>query len=311
MRPVLAAILAAATALPAAAADKDVFDFAAQKAAPKSVKKIVFVADTGSHGARGNHEFLAGAMLLARAINAAYPDSAYAVVHTKDHWPKDLSHADAVIVLLNHGGSAVNPAIRAAVDRGAGFMGIHYAVEVNKGEQGDAFLKWMGGYFETFWSVNPFWTPEFKSLPEHPVTRGVKPFRVTDEWYYHMRFVEGMAGVTPILSAVPPPSTLHGKGPSERGNNPAVAAEVAAGKPQHLAWAYERPNGGGRGFGFTGLHVHANLADDNFRTLLLNAVAWVSGLQVPAGGVPSEKPTAQQLDQLIDEGHKAAKEYGI
>ena len=42
------------------------------------------------------------------------------------------------------------------MDRGAGFMAIHYAVEVKKGNtQGDAFLKWVGGYFETYWSVNP------------------------------------------------------------------------------------------------------------------------------------------------------------
>jgi hypothetical protein len=165
--------LAGFAAYPCSAAEKDVFDHAAQKATPKSVKKIVFVADTGTHGPRGNHEFMAGAILMARTINAAYPDTAYAVVHSKDHWPKDLSHADAVIVLLNHGGSAVNPAVRAAMDRGAGFMGVHFGVEVNKGDQGDAFLKWMGGCFEQFWSVNPFWTPEFKSLPDHPVTRGV------------------------------------------------------------------------------------------------------------------------------------------
>jgi hypothetical protein len=57
--------------------------------------------------------------------------------------------------------------------------------------------------------------------------------------------------------------------------------------------------------------VHANLADDNFRTLLLNAVAWVTGLEVPTGGVPSKAPSVKELDQLIDEGHKAAKEYGI
>jgi type 1 glutamine amidotransferase len=291
------------------AAEKDIFDYAAQQAAPKSVKKIVFVADTGSHGNRGNHEFLAGAILLARTINAAYPGTAYAVVHTKDHWPKDVSHADAIVVLLNHGGSAVNPAVQAAVDRGAGFMGVHYAVEVNKGKQGDAFLKWMGGYFETYWSVNPHWKAEIKSLPEHPITRGVKPFTINDEWYYHMRFVDGMAGVTPILSAVPPASSLH-KDP-QRGTNPTVADEVADGKPQHLAWAYERPNHGGRGFGFTGLHVHANLADDNFRTALLNAVAWTAGLEVPKNGVPSKTPTQKDLDALIDEGQKAAREYGI
>ena len=293
------------------AAEKDIFDYAAQKAAPKSVKKIVFVADPGPHGGRGNHEFVAAAILFARTINAAYPDSAYAVVHSKAHWPKDLTYADAVIVLLNDGGSAVNPAVQAAMDRGAGFMGIHYAVEVKKGEQGDAFLKWQGGYFESFWSVNPVWTANFTSLPEHPITRGVKPFSVRDEWYYHMRFVPDMAGVTPILSAVPPADSLHGKDPSARGNNPAVAAEVAAGKPQVLAWAYERPNHAGRGFGFTGMHFHANLANDNFRTVLLNAVAWTTGLEVPTGGVKSTTPTPKELDQLIDEGQKAIREYGI
>ena len=39
------------------------------------------------------------------------------------------------------------------------------------------------------------------ALPEHAVTRGVKPFTINDEWYYHMRFVDGMTGVTPIVSA--------------------------------------------------------------------------------------------------------------
>ncbi len=301
---------------PAPAAEKDVFvrdifDFAAQKAAPKTVKKIVFVADAGTHGGRGNHEFVAGAILLARTINAAYPETAFCVVHTNKHWPTDLSYADAVIVMLNHGGSAVNPAVEAAMERGAGFMAVHYGVEVNKGTQGDAFLKWMGGYFETFWSVNPVWNPEIKTLPDHPVTRGVKPFTIKDEWYYHMRFVPEMVGVTPILSAIPPKSSLHGTEPSVRGTNPAVAAEVAAGKPQILAWAYERPNHGGRGFGYTGLHFHANLADDNFRTLLLNAVAWTAGLKVPAGGVPSKTPTHKELEELIDEGHKIAAESGI
>src|SRR3954471_6623771 len=99
--------------------ERDIFDYEAQKAA-KGVKKIVFIADTAPHGARGNHEFLAGAIFLARTINAHYPN-AYAVVYTKNKWPKDLDHADAVIVLLNHGASAVNPAVKKAMDRGAGF----------------------------------------------------------------------------------------------------------------------------------------------------------------------------------------------
>jgi hypothetical protein len=296
------AVLAGSMLAPAFAdeKEKDVLNYAAQKAAPKDVKKIVFVADKRPHGPRGNHEFVPGAVYLARTINAAYPN-AYCVVHPHDKWPSDLSHADAVVVLLNHGGPAVNPAVRAAMDRGAGFMAVHFGVEVNKGEQGDAFLKWMGGYFETFWSVNPFWTPNFDKFPDHPVTRGVKPFAVNDEWYYHMRFVDGMKGVTPILTAVPPLESLRGeKKASPRGSNPAVYEAVAAKTPQHMAWAFERPDGG-RGFGFTGYHRYDNLRNDSFRTILLNAVAWTAKLDVPPGGVPSKTLTPEDLEKLMQD----------
>jgi hypothetical protein len=290
--------------------ERDIFDYAAHKEA-RDVKKIVFVADTAPHGARGNHEFLAAAIYLARTINAEYP-GAYAVVYTKDKWPKDLDHADAIVVLLNHGGSAVNDAVKKATERGAGFMAIHYGVEVNKGEQGQNYLKWLGGYFEPFWSVNPWWTPDFKEIPKHETTRGVKPFAIEDEWYYHMRFVEGQKGVTPILAALPPLKTIQGGGKKELAHegNAAVWEEVSAGKKQVMAWAYDRPDGG-RGFGFTGLHKHANLGDDNMRTLLLNAVAWVSKLEVPAGGVPSKPLGRGDLEGLIDEGKLAVKRRGI
>src|SRR5262249_34439596 len=163
-----------------------------------------------------------------------------------------------------------------------------------------------------FWSVNPFWTPEFKELPEHEVTRGVKPFAINDEWDYHMRFVEGMKGVTPILAALPPLETIRdgGSKATSHGGNPAVWAKGSSGKKRVLAWAYERPDGG-RGFGFTGLHKHANLGDDNFRTLLLNALAWVSKLDVPGGGVPSKPLSRDDLEGLIDEGKLAVQRRGI
>src|SRR3954469_18246000 len=100
-------------AVPTFAADakkeRDVFDYEAQKAA-KDVKRIVFVADTAPHGGRGNNEFWASAIYFANIINKHYP-KAYAVVHPKSKWPTDLKHADTIIVLLNDGGSAVNPAV--------------------------------------------------------------------------------------------------------------------------------------------------------------------------------------------------------
>jgi hypothetical protein len=282
--------------------DRDLFDVEGQKAA-KDAKRIVLIGDAGTHGPPGNHEFVAASILIARTLHAAYPN-ARAVVHSTKNWPKDLSHADAIVVGLNHGGRAAkDPQIAAAVGRGAGFMALHFGVEVNKGEQGDAYLKWMGGYFETQWSVNPWWTPDFRSFPEHPTTRGVKPFSVRDEWYYHMRFVPEMKGVTPVLSDVPPLATVKEK-TSDRGGNPDVFKAVSEKRPQHLAWAYERPDGG-RGFGFTGMHAHANWGNEGFRTLLLNAAAWVAKLEVPPAGVPSPALSAEDLTRLVEEAKAA------
>src|SRR5687768_4065122 len=98
--------------------ERDLFDYEGQKAA-KDVKKVVLIGDAGTHGAAGNHEFVAGSLILARRIHKAYPNT-WAVVHSSKNWPKDLSHADAVVVGLNHGGKAAkDPQIAAAVARGA------------------------------------------------------------------------------------------------------------------------------------------------------------------------------------------------
>ncbi len=47
---------------------------------------------------------------------------------------------------------------------------------------------------------------------------------------------------------------------------------------------------GGRGFGFVGAHYHKNWHMEPFRKLILNAILWVAGAEVPAGGVASVQP---------------------
>ena len=160
----------------------------------------------------------------------------------------------------------------------------------------------MGGAFEINWSVNPTWVANFDKLPDHPIARGVKPFQIRDEWYFHMRFAPDMKGVTPILSAVAPESTMkRGDGPHE--GNAAVREAVTRGEPQIMAWAYERPNGG-RGFGFTGAHYHKNYADDDFRKTVLNGLLWIAKAEVPANGVES---TVSEEDLKANLDLKAAK----
>jgi type 1 glutamine amidotransferase len=190
----------------------------------------------------------------------------------------------------------------ALMKKGVGFGCIHYACEPTTEKGNKEFRDWIGGCFETFWSVNPHWDANFKSLPNHPITRGVKAFSMRDEWYFHMRFRDGMRGVTPILSDVPPESTMS-RGDGPHSGNPAVREAVKRGEPQHVAWAAERPNGG-RGFGFTGGHFHKNWGHDDFRKVVLNAILWIAKADVPAGGVDSKVTPEQLAANQDDKGRR-------
>jgi type 1 glutamine amidotransferase len=186
--------------------------------------------------------------------------------------------------------------IAALMKRGVGLACIHYAVQVPKGKAGDLMKDWIGGYYEMFWSVNPFWTTDFTRLAEHSVARGVKPFAIEDEWYYNMRFNDDMEGVTPILTAVPPDKTREGPDGPHSGN-PTVRSQK--GRAEHVAWARVRPDGG-RGFGFTGGHWHWNWANDNYRKVVLNGIAWTAKIEIPLGGVFSTTPTLEELEANQD-----------
>jgi len=70
-----------------------------------------------------------------------------------------------------------------------------------------------------------------------------------------------------------------------------------------VMWAYDRPDGG-RGFGITGAHYHKNWADDNFRKVVLNALLWISKVEVPKDGVASSVTPEQIMMNLDDKGQK-------
>jgi type 1 glutamine amidotransferase len=283
--------------------------FAAVLSLPAADKNVLLIAGPPSHGP-GQHEHNAGVQLLQKCL-AGVPGLKTAVA--LNGFPQNLAAldtADAILIYADGGPKHVAlqeenlAALRRAMDRGAGLALVHYAVEptIEKGEK--EFLAWVGGAFEINWSVNPIWNAAFTTLPVHPVTRGVRPFTLRDEWYFNMRFVEGLKGVTPILSAAPTPDTMSRKdGPHE--GNPAVRAKVAQGEPAVVAWAFERANGG-RGFGFTGAHFHQNWGNDDFRRLVLNAILWTAKMEVPAGGVAS-RVTAEDLAANLDPKGGAAK----
>jgi putative membrane-bound dehydrogenase-like protein len=267
-------------------------------------KKIVFIAGKDSH-AKGEHEHEAGVALLAKCLERGLDNVEVSV--TLGGWPEDktvLAGADTIVIYCDggekhHVANHNLEALDGILDAGTGIVCIHYAVEVAKGsESSKRLLRGIGGYFETDYSVNPHWRADFKTLPTHPITRGVKPFEMKDEWYFNMRFQDDMKGVTPILSAVPDESTMNRKDGARSGNH-AVRAMVKAKQTQHVAWAYERPDGG-RGFGFTGGHFHKNWDNDDFRKTILNAIAWTAHIEVPNEGVETVVYIGRSVEQQED-----------
>jgi hypothetical protein len=132
--------------------------------------------------------------------------------------------------------------------------------------------RWVGGYYEHQFSVNPMWKPDYQNLPKHAVTGGVKPFATHDEWYFNMRWVpdeKAAARLTPILVAKP--SDQVRKGPYVYPQGP---------------YAHIIADSGG--------HTHANWGDANQRRLFANALLWIAKAKVPAGGV-ADAVTADDL----------------
>ena len=280
-------------------------------------KKIVLIAGKPSHGP-GAHEHRAGCLLLQKCL-AGFPGVKVFVYD--GGWPTKqvdgqtvdndavLEDADASVIYSD--GGVKHPALGGEhlatlgrqIKRGAGLGALHYAVEPTKDKGQAEWLDWIGGAFEINWSVNPHWDGNFKALPVHAVTRGVKPFTTNDEWYFNMRFRPGMKGVTPILTDVPPPSTMSRPDGAHSGN-PGIRELVANQTPQHVMWVTENANGS-RGFGFTGGHHHASWQKEDQRKLVLNAILWLAKVEVPKDGVVSTV-TAADIAANLDPKPPAA-----
>ncbi|MGH6793294.1 MAG: ThuA domain-containing protein, partial [Methyloceanibacter sp.] len=255
-----------------------------------SAKKVLLIAGLPSHPP-GAHEHNAGVLLLQKCLAGVEGLETEVALNG---WPKQAETAfdgvDAVIIYCDGGVRHLATQnghldeLGAVLGKGAGLGLLHYAVEPAKERGQQEFLQWIGGAFEIHWSVNPHWDASFEELPSHPITRGVEPFTLRDEWYFNMRFVEGMKGITPILVATPDASTMTRPDGTHSGN-PHAREAVKRGERQILAWACERPDGKGRGFGFTGAHFHENWGNDDFRKIVLNSILWLAHMEVPAGGV--------------------------
>jgi hypothetical protein len=226
---------------------------------------ILFLAGKPSH-AKGEHEFHDGCNLLADAMKKAGHQTK--VIY--DKWPPATAFNgfDAIVIYCDgdkrHIARGHEKELQKISDSGIGVIALHYAVDGEPGILDDTLMNVIGGYYREGKSKNPTWVTKDMQLARHPTTSGIQPFSMKDEWYYNLEFGK----ITPIMTATPPNDN---------------------GRRQTLAWVYTTQKGS-RGAGFTGGHYHKNWRNSNNRRLTLNLIAWTAGINIPAGGIPSENP---------------------
>jgi hypothetical protein len=243
-----------------------------------SAAKIVVIAGSFSKGG-GEHEYFAGSVLLTKLLKQSpgvFP------VLAAEGWPKNeriLEGAKTIVFYMDGGGKQPVLAperlqlLEKLAARGTGIVHLHQIIDYPKSHT-DRILPLIGGVWVPGAGARGHWDGVFDSFVEHPITRGVAPFKENDGFIYKLKFVEGMKGITPLLRTTPPKGTLKGS-------------------EDIVSWAYQRPDGG-RSFVFTGCHLHESWGLEGMRRFVTNGILWSAGLDVPSGGAP----VALEADEL-------------
>jgi type 1 glutamine amidotransferase len=269
-------------------------------AAEPQPRKIVLIAGVKSHGPTV-HEYLKSVKLLKVLLDTS-PNLRSAQLQTEVHfngWPEDPKTLDsaATIVVISDGQPSdrlppmplMTPERMAILERqmrrGCGLVSIHYSTFITYRFAEEA-MRWQGGHYE--WKPQPPTRPvslirtieasAVLASPDHPVSRGLtSPFRLRDEFYYRLRLNTRDPGYSPVLQIPDLPGT-----PAE----------------QTVAWTMQRPDGG-RGFATSTGHFFANWQNDSFRRLILNAIVWTAGGEVPRQGVQSTYASEDSVNRRL------------
>jgi trehalose utilization protein len=253
-------------------------------AGEKAPSKIVFLAGS-NYFKPGEHEYIAGCTALMDLVKQT---PGVAPVLALD-WPKDAKSFDGAKTVVFYLDGADKHSmlkgdrieqLKKLTDAGVGLVMLHQGVDIAK-DKGDLMRGWMGAAWEKGHSQRGHWIDTYKSFPDHPITRGVTPFKIDDGYLFKLRFVSDMQGVTPLLRTVNPKT---------------VGAKLD--DNAIVAWAYDRADKG-RSFAFTGGHLHVSLAEEGYRRFLVNGILWSAHVDIPKTGAPVEL-SREKLDQYLE-----------
>ncbi|SFK53118.1 Cytochrome C oxidase, cbb3-type, subunit III [Lysobacter sp. cf310] len=252
-------------------------------------RTVVIIGGTASEGP-GKHDYPQGVRKLQALIEATpQARASLRVVAYPDGWPQDpraLDGADTVVWYFD--GLERHPLrdpqrrrhFETLMQRGVGLVALHQASTVPMGED-LGLSRWLGGAREGMFDRSTQWAELVPTAAGGTLSRGVAAFAYRDEFYPTFRFAPGGGKRIPVLK-----TTLH---PQFRAGRPVMEdrAEDAT-----VAWAFER-EGGGRGFVYSGAHYLSALEQPQLATLLLNAIAWSAGAQLPRDGLRASGPRAE------------------
>lgn len=248
--------------------------------------RVLVVVGPSNHPP-GTHEVAAGGRLLKHCLDATGLVKAEIVTA----WPADGAKLFADVASVVFIGDMFPPEVMpdrdtimkhlgAMTGRGCGIVCIHYATGLEArhvSPEGDhPLLHWTGGYFATRCEHHKSVAKVFKEATveptkgDHPALRGWKPFTLHDEPYINNYFGKGgpAKNVTALATAVLPPEKP---------------------KRETVAWAATRADGG-RGASVVMPHFYRSWLVDDLRTLILNAIVWTAGREVPNDGAKVKLP---------------------
>ncbi|MEX2111794.1 MAG: ThuA domain-containing protein [Pirellulales bacterium] len=227
-------------------------------------KKLLLLGQGPDGHPPQTHEYVAGLRRLAELL-APVDGVEVQFVNADEPWaegPELLKAADGAVLFLAEGARwcQADPrrydALAQLAARGGGLSVLHWGMGTRSAEPIQPFLKLFGachgGPDRKYQVVD---TDVRISDPAHPIARGLKDFRIRDEFYYQLKRVAPADGLHPLLDA------------------------MIDDRLQMVAWAYERPDGG-RSFGFSGLHFHDNWHRAEYCTLVKQGVLWT--LKIPS-----------------------------
>jgi hypothetical protein len=244
--------------------------FAVSSCLAEQPKKVLLLGQKRDHPPE-SHEYVPGLNVLAKCLETS-PGLDLIVIGADEPWPEGpelLGQADAVVLYLGQGGRWIQndprrlEAIKELAARGGAIVALHWAIGAVDAKYIEPHRSLIGGVHGGPDRKYTFTEEDVRVAgPGHPIARGVGGFRLKDEFYYRLKFTD-MGTIHPILQ---------------------VSID---GNLETVAWAYERPDGG-RSFGFSGMHYHANWRLEPCRRLIAQAVLWTLQLPVPDGGLSVE-----------------------